>query len=877
VEDTRVTPRTLDPELRITPPRAVPEFALRSELLARLDSSAHQITYVVAPAGFGKTVLASQWIEEGQRAISGVESVGVWIDIDPFESELQFLITAVHAFRLGMGGFAEWFEIESVVHLDSALVDLDRMIDELNRFKKPIRLVIDSADSISASSNSVVDRFLARLPKSVSIMVLRERSPIQSSLGRASLANFNVITAEELRLNEDEVIAMMPGAPDPLKVKRILELTDGWPAATRLILENINKLDFESTEVQPASITSISSVTRRALARLDERELLTLKSLVFVDRISNPVAMSITGDELAPMVLAKLSAESFFLTRVISTPSLYEMNHLIRDVLRDDLALDLDAYAQVHTKTFEALFALGPKYQAFTFLAKTGNPERIRALVADTQVMSDVTQQIREAIYQGDITALQSWSTVIPFLEGTSRSLSFAINFYQELIAGNLPEAKALVVERLLAPKLGEDGDRIQNSSHRLQAIIDCIQGDLNSSIKSTLQAMKELNNSKSTNRLSSFSSFLRFGMTAALFNEDYEAMKRIEEFVENELEPDPSSHFHMNALAIKAIRNYYEGRYRLAESFAFAAISYAKQHNIRGYFIPFDSYFVLFQILMEQCKCEEADQLYQEVISEIKHLKFLPWMIQFQARHAIMLMRITKYNEGLVDFQDLTSCLPTTRSTEVDQMIDRHEMMIQHFVDGEIRREEIRKRLSGGQTAKLYDAQAKLRRNQKDFEKSLAKFDMSLPREALNAHVFQVIQNFEYPPKAREHLVKALEVAQEHGFYQYLLIQGDRFLSFLISSSTEIPSLFLERLSKDASERLRQKLTSSDSLPIPLTKREADILRHLASELPLSKISSDLNITKNTMKTHLRHLYRKLGATDRRDAVEKGKALLNL
>ena len=872
-----MTPRTLDPELRITPPRAVPEFALRSELLARLDSSSHQITYVVAPAGFGKTVLASQWIEEGQRASSGIESVGVWIEVDPFESDLQFLITAVHAFRVGMGGFAEWFDIESVANLDGALEDLDRMIDELNRFKKSIRVVIDSADSISASSNSIVDRFLSRLPKSVSIMVLRERSPIQSSSGRASLANFNVITAEELRLNEDEVIAMMPGAPDSVKVKRILDLTDGWPAATRLILENINKFDFESTEIQPASITSISSVTRRALARLDERELSTLKSLVFVDRISNPVAMSITGDELAPMVLAKLSAESFFLTRVISTPSIYEMNHLIRDVLRDDLALDLDAYTQVHTKTFEALFALGPKYQAFTFLAKTGNPERIRKLVADTEVMKEVTQQIRDAIYQGDITALQSWKSVIPFLEGTSRSLSFAIDFYLELISGELPEAKALVMERLLAPDLGEESGRIRSSSLRLQAIIDCIQGELDSSIKSTLQAMATIKDQGPLNRLSSFSSFLRFGMTAALFNEDYESMKKIEEFVENDLEPDPTSHFHMNALAIKAIRNYYEGRYRLAESFAFAAISYAKQHNIHGYFLPFDSYYVLFQILMEQCKCEDADRLYQEIIPEIRRLNYVPWLIQFQSRHAIMLMRIARYNEGLEDFQDLTSRLPSTRTREMDQMIDRHEMIVQHFVSGEVRREEIRKRLPGTQTAKLYGAQAVLRRNQKDFEKSLAKFDMSLPREAINAHVFQVIQHFEYPPKAREHLVKALEVAQEHGFYQYLLIQGDRFLSFLISSSTEIPSLVLERLSKDASERLRQKLTSSDSLPIPLTKREADILRHLASELPLSKISSDLNITKNTMKTHLRHLYRKLGATDRRDAVEKGKALLNL
>ena len=314
-----------------------------------------------------------------------------------------------------------------------------------------------------------------------------------------------------------------------------------------------------------------------------------------------------------------------------------------------------------------------------------------------------------------------------------------------------------------------------------------------------------------------------------------------------------------------------------MAESFAFAAISYAKQHNVCGFFTPFDSYFILFQVLVEQCKIEEAEHLYQEVISEIRRLDFIPWLVQFQSRHAIMFMRIGKIQEGMEDFQNLVKSLPTVRTMEVDHMLDRHEMMIQHHVAGEIRRDEIQKRLPERQSAKLFAAQANLRRNQRDFEKSISKFDMSLPREALNAHVFQVIQNFDYPPKAREHLVKALEVAQEHGFYQYLLIQGDRFLSFLISASTEIPSLFLERLSKDASERLRKKMTSSDSLPIPLTKREADILRHLASELPLSKICADLNITKNTMKTHLRHLYKKLAATDRRDAVEKGRALLNL
>jgi ATP/maltotriose-dependent transcriptional regulator MalT len=203
--------------------------------------------------------------------------------------------------------------------------------------------------------------------------------------------------------------------------------------------------------------------------------------------------------------------------------------------------------------------------------------------------------------------------------------------------------------------------------------------------------------------------------------------------------------------------------------------------------------------------------------------------------------------------------------------------MILQHLLDGQMRVNEIRQRLPESQMTRLFTAQKHLRGNTKEFNKAMDELKEELPREAINSEVFKVIQNFEYPPKAREHLKRALAVAQEHGYYLYLLIQGDRFLSFLISSVSEMPSPFLERLVRDASERLRNKLTSSGVLADPLTRREADILRHLASEKPIAKIASELSITKNTMKTHLRHLYRKLNASDRRDAVAKGRELLNL
>jgi LuxR family maltose regulon positive regulatory protein len=62
-----------------------------------------------------------------------------------------------------------------------------------------------------------------------------------------------------------------------------------------------------------------------------------------------------------------------------------------------------------------------------------------------------------------------------------------------------------------------------------------------------------------------------------------------------------------------------------------------------------------------------------------------------------------------------------------------------------------------------------------------------------------------------------------------------------------------------------------------PLTERELAVLRLLPSPLSAQEIASELSISRNTVKTHLRSLYRKLDAADRRDAVEnaRGQGLL--
>jgi DNA-binding CsgD family transcriptional regulator len=62
--------------------------------------------------------------------------------------------------------------------------------------------------------------------------------------------------------------------------------------------------------------------------------------------------------------------------------------------------------------------------------------------------------------------------------------------------------------------------------------------------------------------------------------------------------------------------------------------------------------------------------------------------------------------------------------------------------------------------------------------------------------------------------------------------------------------------------------------LPEALSDREMRVLRYLPTHLSASEIANELYISLNTAKTHLRHIYTKLGVNSRKDAVEQARLL---
>ena len=84
-----------------------------------------------------------------------------------------------------------------------------------------------------------------------------------------------------------------------------------------------------------------------------------------------------------------------------------------------------------------------------------------------------------------------------------------------------------------------------------------------------------------------------------------------------------------------------------------------------------------------------------------------------------------------------------------------------------------------------------------------------------------------------------------------------------------------LPALATEAAAVLEQTRTENQAgaLRERLTPAELEILRLLATDLSQREIGGQLFLSRNTIKTHTRNVYRKLGASSREDAVTRGVA----
>ncbi len=131
--------------------------------------------------------------------------------------------------------------------------------------------------------------------------------------------------------------------------------------------------------------------------------------------------------------------------------------------------------------------------------------------------------------------------------------------------------------------------------------------------------------------------------------------------------------------------------------------------------------------------------------------------------------------------------------------------------------------------------------------------------------------------PHAPALVRQALAVAERHGFVQTVVDTAPQLVDHVIANSHLYPRTRQRAALINAGLKARKRAAPASrpsQLPDPLTGAEIRVLEKLSERLTYTEIATELFLSLNTVKTHLRHAYMKLGATSRSSAIKRAASL---
>lgn len=281
-------------------------------------------------------MLIRRWAEELDEPVA-------WTTVERGEHDAQhFWLALIEALSAAAGH--QVVERVSPAPSFAGAAVVQRLLTQLRRLDEPLVLVIDDLHELkSEDALSWLEVLLARLPRQLRV-VLGTREEPGLGLHRLRLAGeLTEVRGPDLPFSLEETRALLAGSGITLSdagIARLHERTEGWPAGLRLAVISL------AHHPDPERFVSEFSGSERTVARYLVAEVLErqppnvrefLLRTAILERVSGGLADALTGGAGGEAVLQRLEDENAFVTALDAGRTWFRYHHLFADLLRLEL------------------------------------------------------------------------------------------------------------------------------------------------------------------------------------------------------------------------------------------------------------------------------------------------------------------------------------------------------------------------------------------------------------------------------------------------------------------------------------------------------------------------------------------------------------
>jgi LuxR family transcriptional regulator, maltose regulon positive regulatory protein len=310
----------------------------RPGLFDRLAASA-RVTVVSAPPGSGKTVLLRSWI-----GAAGLEDSAAWVPVGPGERDPQrFWLSVLGALRQTSAGSTLVRAVTAAPDLDGWAI-VERLLKDLAPLAEPVWLVLDDVHELgSDEARRQLELLVMRAPDRLRF-VLATRHDLRLGLHRLRLeGELTEFRAADLRFSLAEARELLAAAgvelPGPA-LGMLYERAEGWAAGLRLAaLSLAGHPDPErfAAEFSGCERTVAEYLLAEVLERQGEEVRRLLLRTCVVERVSGELADALTGGSGGDRILQDLEAANAFVVALDSARSWFRYHRLFAGLLQLEL------------------------------------------------------------------------------------------------------------------------------------------------------------------------------------------------------------------------------------------------------------------------------------------------------------------------------------------------------------------------------------------------------------------------------------------------------------------------------------------------------------------------------------------------------------